>query len=169
VDELIALGERVGVALEARGLRLASAESCTGGLLAAALTAVPGSSRWFERGFIAYSDLAKEELLGVRRETLAVAGSVSEAVVRELALGALARSPASLSIAISGVAGPGGGTERKPVGGVWIAWAVRGGAVCAAHHLFRGDRNTVRSQSVRVALEGLIDIAPRASPVAEAP
>ncbi len=146
----------VGEALTAHALTLVSAESCTGGAVAGALTSVPGSSVWFERGFVAYSSAAKEQMLGVSPVTLRVHGSVSEATVREMALGALKRSPAEVCVALSGVAGPGGGTRDKPVGTVWLAFAMRGADVrCELAH-FAGDRGTIRRHSVRSALEGIL-------------
>ena len=159
MDKLDRLAERVGAVLAARGLTLAVAESCTGGLLAAAITSVAGSSRWFDRGFVCYSNAAKEELLGVSHRTLMNEGSVSEAAVRELALGVLERSQASLSVAVSGVAGPGGGSEQKPLGTVWFAWAARARRIRTLCARFEGDRTEIRCRSVATALEGLIDLA----------
>ena len=116
----------VGRALAVRKWTLATAESCTGGLVAGAITDIAGSSGWFDRGFVTYSNEAKVDLLGVRPETLARFGAVSEATVREMAAGALGRSRADIAVAVTGVAGPAGGTPEKPVGLVWFAWAVRG-------------------------------------------
>src|SRR5512146_130710 len=115
-DELIALATRVGAQLKAQGMMLAAAESCTGGWVAQALTAIAGSSEWFERGFVTYSDAAKQERLGVNAATLAAHGAVSEHTAREMAAGALARSRAQVALAITGIAGPSGGTAQKPVG-----------------------------------------------------
>lgn len=161
-EALLTLAEAAGRALLARGLTLASAESCTGGLVAAALTAIPGSSRWFERGFVAYSYESKVELLGVRPETLVAEGAVSEATVREMAAGALARSRADLAVAASGVAGPGGGSPAKPVGTVCLAWASRDGVLVARTLRFAGDRASIRRQTALAALEGLRDFPPAA-------
>lgn len=143
-----------------RGATLATAESCTGGWIAKAITDVPGSSAVLGYGIVSYSNEAKESLLGVRAETLARHGAVSEAVVREMAEGALALSGAGYAVAVSGIAGPDGGTADKPVGTVWFAWAkqARGTpAVEAAVHRLDGDREAVRQGSVLIALEGLLE------------
>lgn len=155
---LYRLAEEVGAALKSRGLMLATAESCTGGWIAEALTMVPGSSDWFERGFVTYSDASKRELLGVAAETLEKYGAVSEPTVREMAEGALARSHAGVAVAVSGVAGPSGGTPRKPVGTVCFAWAIGGAPARAETRRFPGDREAVRRQSVEHALEGLLSL-----------
>jgi nicotinamide-nucleotide amidase len=144
--------------LQRRGWWLACAESCTGGGIAAALTDVAGSSAWFDRGFVTYSNLAKQEMLGVSPDTLARCGAVSRETVIEMATGALLRSRAQLGVAVSGIAGPGGGTPDKPVGTVWIAWA-RGAETWASRELFVGDRAQVRAAAVEAALEGLLDRA----------
>ena len=149
----------LGAVLSARGWTAATAESCTGGLVAGAITDIAGSSGWFERGFVTYSNEAKVELLGVRAETLARHGAVSEATARAMVAGALERSLASIAVAVTGIAGPGGGTPDKPVGLVWFAWAVRGGSVEAISHRFPGDRAAVREASVGVALAGLLERA----------
>jgi nicotinamide-nucleotide amidase len=141
--------------LSAAGQTVATAESCTGGGIAEALTAVPGSSACFGFGVVSYSNAAKESLLGVGADTLREHGAVSEAVVREMAAGALELSGADLAVAVSGVAGPGGGTAEKPVGTVWFAWALRGRATEAAVHHLAGDRAAIRAACVRLALEGL--------------
>ncbi len=152
------LAARVGEALKGRGAMLATAESCTGGWVAQAVTSVAGSSSWFERGFVTYSNRAKQEMLGVAAATLEAHGAVSEEVVREMALGALAHSAAQVSVAITGIAGPEGGTPDKPVGMVWLAWARTGGAVdCRVRH-YTGDRREVRQQAVRDGLHGILDI-----------
>lgn len=155
--QIEAMAQRLGALLGQRGMMLAVAESCTGGWLAKAITDIPGSSAWFDRGFVTYSNAAKMELLGVQAETLARHGAVSEATVREMAVGALEHSHAALSVAISGIAGPGGGTPDKPVGTVWIAWADRQGQVSAKRFLFPGDRPAVRAQAVVAACEGLLE------------
>ncbi len=155
---------RIAERLSARGVLLATAESCTGGWAAQALTALAGSSNWFERGFVSYSNAAKQEMLGVRAETLARYGAVSEEAAREMALGALSRSRASVALAITGIAGPGGGTRGKPVGMVCFAWALKGGAPRSETRHFAGDREAVRRQSVERALAGvleLLDAGPR--------
>jgi len=135
---------------------LVTAESCTGGWVAEAMTMVPGSSQWFERGFVTYTDLAKRDMLGVQPDTLERHGAVSEATVREMVAGALANSPGDVALAVSGVAGPGGGTAAKPVGMVCLAWGLRGGDAVAVTRHFPGDREAVRRDSVIAALEGLI-------------
>jgi nicotinamide-nucleotide amidase len=150
-----ALATELGRRCEARGWRIAVGESCTGGMVAAAITDIGGSSAWFERGFVAYSNEAKSEMLGVRAETLAAHGAVSEPVAAEMAEGALAASGADLSVAVTGIAGPAGGTPQKPVGTVCFAWAVRGGSAETCTRRFGGDRAAVREASVVAALEGL--------------
>jgi nicotinamide-nucleotide amidase len=153
------LATKLGRALTTRGWTVATAESCTGGLVAGAITDIAGSSGWFDRGFVTYSNEAKIELLGVRPETLARFGAVSEQTAREMVAGALDRSRANVAVAVTGIAGPGGGTADKPVGLVWFAWGVRGGAVEADSHHFPGDRAAVREASVAVALDGILDRA----------
>jgi len=155
-DTLVELAAELGSALKAHGWMLALAESCTGGWVAQAVTAVPGSSAWFERGFVTYSNAAKMEMLGVTAETLRLHGAVSEPTAREMALGALAHSRAQVAAAVTGIAGPDGGTPAKPVGTVCFAWAFAGGAVHAATHHFAGDREAVRRQSTEAALRGLL-------------
>ncbi len=154
-DELMALAVRAGERLRRSGALLVCAESCTGGWIGQAVTAVAGSSDWFERGFVTYSNAAKEEMLGVRAETIARHGAVSEQTAREMAAGALAHSRGTVSVAVTGVAGPGGGTEAKPVGMVCFAWA-RGAEVRAETRHFDGDRDSVRRQAVMRALEGVV-------------
>lgn len=154
---LDALAQRVGARLKEQGLRLATAESCTGGWVAQVVTSVSGSSEWFDRGFVTYSNDAKREMIGVRVETLDRYGAVSEETAREMAAGALAASRAQIAVAITGVAGPTGGTPQKPVGMVCFAWAVRGGAVDSTTQRFAGDREAVRRASVIFALEGVVD------------
>lgn len=156
-QELELSAQTLGVLLLQRRQCLVTAESCTGGWLAKQVTDVPGSSAWFERGFVTYSNAAKTEMLGVREGTLTEHGAVSAAVVREMAEGALAHSRADIAVAISGVAGPDGGTPDKPVGLVWIAWALRGQAAEAGRFQFAGDRDSVRRQATEMALRGLIE------------
>jgi nicotinamide-nucleotide amidase len=151
------LARQLGERLLAKGLRLATAESCTGGWLAQVLTSIPGSSRWFERGFVTYSNAAKEEMLGVNPETLARCGAVSRETAEEMALGALRHGHAQVSVAITGIAGPDGGTAEKPVGTVWLAWAASGKPVSSILKCYDGDRETVRRQAVSTALDGLIE------------
>ncbi|KFB69129.1 CinA family protein [Candidatus Accumulibacter vicinus] len=156
---LEALAAAVGQLLLANGERLATAESCTGGWLGQCLTAVAGSSAWFERGFITYSNDAKIELLGVTADTLAAHGAVSEATAMAMALGTLQHSRADWALAITGIAGPGGGAPGRPVGTVCFAWAgPDGGAVSCTRH-FQGGRESVRAQSVAHALSGLLERA----------
>lgn len=139
-----------------RGEWLAVAESCTGGWLAQELTALAGSSQWFERGFVTYSNAAKRELLGVPEATLSAHGAVSEATVQAMALGVLARAPVDWSVAISGVAGPAGGSPEKPVGTVCFAWAGKASGCEVQTCHFAGDREAVRRQAVLQALRGLL-------------
>lgn len=146
-------------ALRARGLKIATAESCTGGLIAAACTAVAGSSDWFERGFVTYSNEAKTELLGVDAALIAAHGAVSEEVARAMAEGALGHSRAQLSVAVTGIAGPGGATKGKPVGMVWLALAQRGSATRGELLQLGGDRAAVREQTVQHALARLLGAA----------
>jgi nicotinamide-nucleotide amidase len=147
----------VADALRARGWTLATAESCTGGLIAATCTALAGSSDWFERGFVTYSNEAKREQLGVDAALLAAHGAVSEAVACAMAAGALAHSPADVAVAVTGIAGPGGATPGKPVGLVWLATATRNGAVHAHRLQLAGDRAAVRAQTVALALERVLE------------
>ena len=157
-DELNQIAVRLSQRLISLGLCMASAESCTGGWIAKAMTDLPGSSACFERGFITYSNAAKQEMLGVDPVTLARHGAVSEEVVRQMVQGAIARSQASVAVAVSGIAGPDGGSDDKPVGTVWLAWGRRGGDVIARCELFSGDRREVRYRSSIVALQGLLDL-----------
>ena len=143
-------------ALRARGWRIASAESCTGGLIAAACTALAGSSDWFERGFVTYSNAAKPEQLGVNALLIAQHGAVSEPVVRAMAEGALLHSTAQLAVAVTGIAGPGGGSADKPVGLVWLAIAQRDAATQAERLQLSGDRAAVRAATVEIALQRLL-------------
>jgi nicotinamide-nucleotide amidase len=149
------LVQELGTKLKREGAKLVTAESCTGGWVAQVVTSVAGSSDWFERGFVTYSNDSKHELLGVSQSTLKKHGSVSEETAREMAQGALARSKATLALAVTGVAGPGGGSAEKPVGMVCFAWA-RGKGVRSETRHFSGDRESVRRQSVVHALEGVL-------------
>ena len=155
-DDLYALAAALGRAALARRVRIATAESCTGGLVAGAVTAVAGSSQWFERGFVTYSDESKVEALAVPAATLARFGAVSEETALAMAQGALRSGQAQWSVAVTGIAGPDGGTPGKPVGTVCFAWAGPGGADAVRNHL-QGDRAGVRRESVRIALKGLLD------------
>lgn len=158
-DELLALARRVLERCRGTGLRLAAAESCTGGLVIGCLTEIPGSSDVVDRGYVTYSDAAKQEMLGVRSESLARFGAVSEIVAREMAEGALARSGADLAVAVTGIAGPGGGTPDKPVGLVHFAALRRGEPARHQQYVFAGDRREVRLAAVRTALAMLAERA----------
>jgi nicotinamide-nucleotide amidase len=142
-------------ALRARAWRMAAAESCTGGLVAAACTAMAGSSDWFERGFVTYSNEAKAEMLGVDAALIARVGAVSEEVARAMVVGALARSPADVAVAVTGIAGPGGAVPGKPVGTVWLAWGTAQG-VHAERLQLEGDRDAVRGATVAAALQRVL-------------
>lgn len=153
---LYRLAEELGEALKARGLMLATAESCTGGWIAEAVTMVPGSSDWFERGFVTYTYISKREMLGVDGEILGRYGAVSEEVVRQMVSGALERSHAQVAVGVSGVAGPGGGMPDKPVGTVCFGWGLKGGACRVETVRFLGDREAIRRQAVEHALKGVL-------------
>lgn len=152
--QLVADAQALGAALAGRGWMVATAESCTGGMIACALTETAGSSAWFDRGFVTYSDAAKRQLLGVAADTLAAHGAVSEPVAREMAAGALARSGARLALAVTGIAGPGGAVPGKPVGTVCFGWAAVGVEPFAQTMHFDGDRSQVRLSSARHAIAG---------------
>ncbi len=157
VVDLTELSEELGKLLLAKGMTLAVAESCTGGWLAKVLTDIPGSSGWFDCGFVTYSNTTKTTLLGVGAKLIADEGAVSEPVVRAMADGVLANSDADLAVAISGIAGPGGALPGKPVGTVCFGFAVRGREAFAQQQQFDGDRGAVRAQPVAHALQQLID------------
>ena len=154
-QEIYSLAKQLGLLLLERGAKVSTAESCTGGGIAEAITAVSGSSQWFEYGYITYADSAKQQLLNVAAETLKNCGAVSEQVVREMATGALAASKADYAIAVSGIAGPDGGTGEKPVGTIWICWQ---GPVeaSAKKFLLEGDRYAIREQAVKISLQELL-------------
>lgn len=147
----------LGLALKKRQWRLITAESCTGGGLAYHLTSVPGSSAWFERGLVTYSNASKQALLGVKPLTLEKFGAVSEQTACEMAEGALNQGPAQLSLAITGIAGPDGGSAEKPVGTVWFAWKIGASPAQAKMHLLAGDRATIREQAIHLAVVILQD------------
>ena len=149
---------QVGELLKSHGLMLATAESCTGGGVAQAITEVAGSSAWFERGFVTYSNLSKQQMLGVRETTLTQYGAVSEMTAREMVAGALQHSAAQVALAITGIAGPDGGTADKSVGTVWFAWGLRQGNIHAQRYLLKGNRAEVRAQAVQIALQGVVDL-----------
>ncbi|CAN7195043.1 CinA family protein [Pseudorhodoferax sp. LjRoot39] len=156
-DSVDVLVLRLADVLRARGLMLATAESCTGGLIAGACTDLAGSSDWFERGFVSYSNAAKTELLGVDAALIVAHGAVSEPVARAMAQGAVRHAHAQLAVAVTGVAGPGGGSAEKPVGTVWFGWALPGGTHTEVQ-CFAGDRAAVRAATVRHALARLLDL-----------
>lgn len=155
--ELLSLAYTVGNALREHGWMLTTAESCTGGLVAAAITEIAGSSGWFERTFVTYSNEAKMEMLGVSGQTLDEYGAVSEETVAEMARGALAHSRADVALAISGIAGPDGGSAQKPVGTVCFAWCLRDGEPDTLTLYLDGDRAGIRRQAASIALEGVLD------------
>ena len=150
--------QQLALALRAKGWRMATAESCTGGLIAAACTALAGSSDWFERGYVTYTNEAKTDLLGVDRELFARVGAVSEEVARAMVQGALQRAPVQLAVAVTGIAGPGGAVPGKPVGMVWLAWGSAGGVGAQCLQL-PGDRDAVRGATVSAALQRLLQEA----------
>jgi len=152
-----ALVQQLATELLARGWMLATAESCTGGLIAGACTDLAGSSAWFERGFVTYSNAAKVQMLGVAAALIAQHGAVSEPAARAMAQGALQHSHAQVALAVTGVAGPGGGSADKPVGTVWFGWALNGEVVSEVQH-FAGDRAAVRQATVRHSLRRLLDL-----------
>ena len=151
-----ALLHAVAEAARTKSWMLATAEACTGGWIAKLCTDLAGSSAWFERGFVTYSNAAKQDMLGVQAATLAQYGAVSEAVTAEMAAGALQHSRAQVAVSVSGIAGPGGGTATKPVGTVCFGWAVQGGEVRTATRTIEGDREAVRYQAVQYALSGVL-------------
>jgi nicotinamide-nucleotide amidase len=156
--ELHQLACELGDRMLARGWMLATAESCTGGWVGQLITSIPGSSHWYERGFITYANAAKTEMLGVPDEMLATCGAVSEETASAMAAGALAHSRAQAALAISGIAGPGGGTPQKPVGLVCYGWALADGTVMSSTCRLDGDREEIRSRAVAAALRGLIEL-----------
>lgn len=157
-EELRQLAVELGEKLLARGWMLATAESCTGGWVGQLLTSLPGSSQWYERGFITYANAAKIEMLGVPEDTLATHGAVSEETAGVMAAGALKHSHAQAALAISGIAGPGGGTPQKPVGLVCYGWALSDGTIMSSTCRLDGDREEIRARAVAAALRGLIEL-----------
>ena len=155
-SEILQLVHELAEELKGRGLVCATAESCTGGLIGASLTSVSGSSEWYVGGVISYANSVKTGLLGVSETDLEEQGAVSEAVVRSMALGACRATGADLACAVSGVAGPGGGTPEKPVGTVWIGWSLHG-ETRARRFRFSGDRDSVRAQTVTEAVRGMLE------------
>ena len=157
--QLSSLSAKVGVHLRDRGLQLVTAESCTGGWIGKVLTDIPGSSAWYAGGVVSYSNALKQSLIGVRAQTLAAQGAVSEATAREMAAGALTSLGGHVAIAVTGIAGPDGGQPSKPVGTVWFAWASRraeGIALQVAHELLSGDRDAIRRAAVDRALQEIL-------------
>ena len=156
-EQTIEYSQALAAILIDKSMMLATAESCTGGLIASACTDLAGSSAWFERGFVTYSNAAKTELLGVSAELIAQHGAVSEPVVRAMAEGAVAHSRAQVAVAVTGVAGPSGGSPDKPVGTVWLGWSV-GGHITTECCLFDGDRAAIRQATVQHALAQLVSL-----------
>ena len=152
-NELFELARRLGCRLQSNGEKIVTAESCTGGWIAQTLTEIPGSSAWFDRGFVTYSNAAKMQMLGVSPETLEQYGAVSSETATEMVVGALAHSDADCAIAVTGIAGPDGGSAEKPVGTVFIAWAYKNRDVKVVRQQLTGDRHQIRRQTVKIALE----------------
>jgi nicotinamide-nucleotide amidase len=157
-NELFAIAQQLGQLLKLKEKKIATAESCTGGWIAQVITEVSGSSAWFDRGFVTYSNAAKVQMLGVKPETLNKFGAVSAQVATEMVNGALAHSDADCAIAVTGIAGPDGGTAEKPVGTVFIAWAYKNKSVKVIQKTLTGNRHQIRRQTVKSAIEG-VDIA----------
>jgi nicotinamide-nucleotide amidase len=154
-NELFELAQQLGLFLKSKGKKIATAESCTGGWIAQTMTEVSGSSAWFDRGFVTYSNAAKVQMLGVSPETLALYGAVSAQTATEMVVGALAHSDADYAIAVTGITGPDGGSVEKPVGTVFIAWAYKNRDVKVLQQQLTGDRHQIRRQTVKLALEGV--------------
>lgn len=152
------LAEKIGAGLKQTGKVATTAESCTGGWIAQEITDVPGSSAWFDCGFVTYSNAAKQRMLGVKEATLQQFGAVSEEVVTEMVSGALRNSAADIAVATSGIAGPDGGSDEKPVGTVWFAWGDTEGEILTEKKVFSGDRENVRKQAVSYALNGFFQL-----------
>ncbi len=157
-NDLKKIAEMLSKQAPAVGASIVTAESCTGGWLAKILTDIPGSSAWFDRGFVTYTNESKQEMLGVAATTLDIQGAVSKQTVHEMALGALNKSKASIAVAISGIAGPGGAMPGKPVGTVCFAWAQRGAGLRLSCKQFSGNRDQIRRQAVAFALNGICDL-----------
>lgn len=156
-NDLVELAERLGIWLKTKGKKIVTAESCTGGWIAQSITEVPGSSAWFDRGFVTYSNAAKIQMLDVKSGTLEKYGAVSSEAAKEMVMGALERSEAEFAVAVTGIAGPDGGTAEKPVGTVFIAWASRDGGSRVQKFPFQGDRRQIRAQTVRMAIKGMME------------
>lgn len=165
---LLVLARQTGEQLEQNGLKLVTAESCTGGWVGQIITAIPGSSSWYDRGFITYSNAAKQQMLHVQPQTLAQHGAVSEPTAREMAQGALIRSEAQIAIAVTGIAGPSGGSAEKPVGTVCFAWVLKTAFATSANSQtrhFSGDREAIRRQSAAAALQGILALLENTTPL----
>lgn len=158
MDEISQLAAALGKSLHASGAQVTTAESCTGGGIAEAITRIPGSSAWFEAGYVTYSNAQKTRQLNVPSDLFATVGAVSREVVEAMVLGAQEKSAARFAVAVSGVAGPDGGSQDKPVGTVWICWGA-GEQLMSLRQQFDGDRDAVRRQTVKAALEGLIQLS----------
>lgn len=156
-NDLVELAERLGIWLKTNGKKIATAESCTGGWIAQSITEIPGSSAWFDRGFVTYSNAAKIQMLGVKSGTLEKYGAVSSETAKEMVIGALGHSEADFAVAVTGIAGPDGGTAEKPVGTVFIAWASKGGGSRVQKFPFHGDRRQIRAQTVQMAIQGMME------------
>ena len=163
-QKLDQLAKELGEILIQRGFMLTSAESCTGGWIGQTLTSIPGSSKWYERGFITYSNTSKCEMLGVSHDSLKKFGAVSEQIASEMASGAISSSSAQVSIAVTGIAGPGGATEGKPVGMIFHSWAIKDGLTRTAVCFLEGNRESIRKQAVAIALQGAVDLLLDAPP-----
>ena len=167
IDHDIAiLAATVGASLKRHGYLLSTAESCTGGAVANAITDIPGSSEWFDCGFITYSSESKREILGVTQDSLVNHGAVSEVVVRQMVTGALRHSRSEVALAVSGIAGPTGATSGKPIGTVWLAWGIKGGPPIACLHYLHGDRTEIRKRSTLLVLQGILDLLDGATKIA---
>ena len=157
-EQLSAKAEELGEKLSAQGWFMATAESCTGGWIAQTVTAISGSSQWFDRGFVTYSNQAKIEMLGVELATIGEYGAVSGETAAEMVRGALAAARVEIAVAVTGVAGPDGGTPQKPVGTVWFGWATKNTEPVTKKMCFAGDRESIRAQTVSVAIDGLLEL-----------
>lgn len=156
--QITELSAQLGKALKQKGLMIATAESCTGGGIAQAITEIPGSSAWFDRGFVTYSNQAKVQMLQVKQKSLDDVGAVSEKVAIEMVEGALINSNADLAVSVTGIAGPDGGSDQKPVGTVYIAWKIKGEPASCNLHIFSGNRTQVRQQTVNHALKHCLQV-----------
>lgn len=167
-ETLLELARRAGKLLEQNGLKLVSAESCTGGWIGQIITAIPGSSAWYDRGFITYSNSSKQQMLHVQPSTLTQSGAVSEQTAREMALGALTLSQAQVAVSVTGIAGPAGGSAEKPVGTVCFAWMLESASATSANSKicrFSGNREAIRRQSVAIALRGMLELLENTTPL----